>query len=404
MKLGFGCYRIAAGNFAHEQALRYALDNGVNTIDTSTNYSDGLSEILVGEVAADYDRSSLTIISKFGYIQGTLLTHFSKRETTDDVIKFSETMYHCIHPDFVHTQLDTTLNRLNMEYVDTYLIHNPEYFLMHTIDTKEDVKQARASMNRRLYDAFIALEREVKKGRIKSYGISSNAFALDKEDLHFLPYETLLDLAQLAADEVGHINHHFSTIELPLNMLETKGLKCVAWAKKNSLKVVVNRPLNASYDNLMYRLANYTYPDTYDSLLNETLDLAKSAELETLENFIAQLDEISHKFGFIGEYEDFLYAQVVPTLQKALALLGDEDFETVVEMVNNFLDAYKEKVAFEIAKRTPASLKAHGIVIGEPMQKDALAFLLKNDGIDLVLVGMRKVKYVQDALTIANAL
>ena len=45
---GFGCYRVSAGVAHHEKALRRALREGINLIDTSTNYADGGSESLIG--------------------------------------------------------------------------------------------------------------------------------------------------------------------------------------------------------------------------------------------------------------------------------------------------------------------------------------------------------------------
>src|SRR5262245_54218128 len=68
--LGFGCYRIAAGNAEHEAALNAYLDRGGNLIDTSANYTDGLSEQLIGQVLAGRDRASVIVVTKGGYIQG----------------------------------------------------------------------------------------------------------------------------------------------------------------------------------------------------------------------------------------------------------------------------------------------------------------------------------------------
>ena len=45
---GFGCYRVSAGVAHHARALRKALAEGINLIDTSTNYADEGSEALVG--------------------------------------------------------------------------------------------------------------------------------------------------------------------------------------------------------------------------------------------------------------------------------------------------------------------------------------------------------------------
>ena len=73
---GFGCYRVSAGVAHHEKALRRALREGINLIDTSTNYADGGSESLIGQVLENLiDRGALArdevvIVSKVGYLQG----------------------------------------------------------------------------------------------------------------------------------------------------------------------------------------------------------------------------------------------------------------------------------------------------------------------------------------------
>ena len=49
-RIGFGSYRVARGNAIFEKALELAILNGVNLIDTSSNYGDGSSESLIGDV------------------------------------------------------------------------------------------------------------------------------------------------------------------------------------------------------------------------------------------------------------------------------------------------------------------------------------------------------------------
>ncbi len=48
--IGFGGYRIHHNSIENAQALRYALLNGFNLIDTSSNYTDGGSEMLIGNL------------------------------------------------------------------------------------------------------------------------------------------------------------------------------------------------------------------------------------------------------------------------------------------------------------------------------------------------------------------
>jgi aryl-alcohol dehydrogenase-like predicted oxidoreductase len=47
---GFGAYRVDYRVQEHFDTLKYAIENGINLIDTSSNYSDGGSEVLIGRV------------------------------------------------------------------------------------------------------------------------------------------------------------------------------------------------------------------------------------------------------------------------------------------------------------------------------------------------------------------
>jgi aryl-alcohol dehydrogenase-like predicted oxidoreductase len=211
-------------------------------------------------------------------------------------------------------------------------------------------------------------------------------------------------VAKLAAEEAGSDAHHFTTIQLPLNLVETEGLACAKWAKSEGLRVLVNRPLNAFKDNLSYRLATYEMPNDYDALLNETIHFLEEQKLDNLVNVLTEMDGVSHRFGWVGEYESFLMRQILPAIQKMFQTIADEDKEAIANALQAFLDVYAKKVAYESSKTTLSSLKALGIEVTEPMQKTALEYLLHNGDIDCVLLGMRKVNYVQEALSILEDL
>ena len=83
---GFGCYRVSVGVAEHEAAMRLALQSGINLIDTSTNYADGDSERLVGQVLSavvdngELSRDQVVVVSKAGYLQGRNYTLSQKRK------------------------------------------------------------------------------------------------------------------------------------------------------------------------------------------------------------------------------------------------------------------------------------------------------------------------------------
>ena len=342
--------------------------------------------------------SNVEIVSKFGYIQGSTLERLKEGESFSEVVKFAEHIYHCISPDFLKDQLSQSLDRLNMDALDCYLIHNPEYFLLDAMNNDLDREESLERMFERIEKAFVALELEVKAGRIKSYGISSNSFSKPSDDLEFLPYDGLVALAERAALEVGNSEHSLTTLQLPINLLEIEGLACASWAKEHGLRVLANRPLNAQANELMFRLASYNEPHDYYHHLNEVLEMTDDAALQNVHNLIAQLDDVKHRFGFVGEYEQFLHVQVLPHLQKALAALDASVVELLAEALDLFLQEYAKMVAFECTKMTKVQIKEKLEGCEKPLQECSLSFLKAKEEIDYILVGMRKPRYVMDIL------
>jgi aryl-alcohol dehydrogenase-like predicted oxidoreductase len=201
---------------AHREALKLALTSGCNLIDTSTNYGDGQSEILIGEVlqeliqAQTLKREDVVVVTKIGYVQGENLTLAQQRKERGlgfkEMTEYSPDCWHCISPEFLRDQLGRSLARLKLPSVDVLLLHNPEYFLKSGGDHAEYYKRIKV--------AFQYLETEVTQGRIKHYGVSSNTLPSDKEDAEATSLEILLEIAK----EIGAKN--FSVIQFPFNLYE----------------------------------------------------------------------------------------------------------------------------------------------------------------------------------------
>lgn len=401
---GFGTYRISEHNPQHIEALREAIESGIKLIDTSTNYMDGESQRAIAKaikLLSDEEVSGLFIVSKVGYIQGSLLARH-KENNFEEVVEYSQSCYHSISQSFIKDQITESLFRLEVESIDCLMLHNPEYFILDGINRNVSKEDRLDGMYQRIFDAFMTLEEEVRNGRIKSYGISSNSFSKHPNDEEYLPYEDLLSLASDAAKELRNKKHSFKAIELPINMLEQEGLRCAAWAKKNGLLVLANRPLNAQKEGLMYRLADYEEPREYYYHLNELLELTDNEVLRPMFNLVSQLDQSKHKYGWIGEYDLFLFSQIVPQIRKFLEPLDDENRATLIEFINIFLIEYAKMVAFECSKNTRVQLKDELKECMASLQNCALKFLLENENIDYVLVGARKPIYVSDILSIGD--
>jgi len=194
---------------------------------------------------------------------------------------------------------------------------------------------------------------------------------------------------------VGNESHSFSTLQMPINLLEKEGLTCAHWAKENGLRVLANRPLNASKDNLMFRLASHEEPREYFGLLNEAMGFLEEAKADSIFNMIGELDNYKHRFGWIGEYQSFLMSKIIPHIRQELMKITDDyTRENSSKLLMDFFVIYEEMVLYECFKQTKSMLEHAGIEIKDTIEKRALNDLIDNADIDYILVGMRRTKYV----------
>jgi aryl-alcohol dehydrogenase-like predicted oxidoreductase len=253
-RIGFGCYRVDDRVAEHRRALRAALLAGVTLFDTSTNYADGHSETLLGEVLADgfergvVRREDVVVVTKAGYLQGSNLAEARRRAREGrpfrEVVEYGEDLQHSISPDFLEEQLSASLERLRLPRVDVLLLHNPEYFLTDALHRGVARDEARAVFEGRAARAFRYLEAEVRAGRIGAYGVSSNTFVVPHESAEAVSLPRLLGLA----------GPGFALVQLPFNPIETGarepihtegGKSVLDVARAAGLGVLVNRPFNA---------------------------------------------------------------------------------------------------------------------------------------------------------------
>lgn len=124
--LGMGCMRLPTNEDgsinepAAIEMIRYAIDNGVNYIDTAYGYHGGMSEVLVGKALKDGYRERVTLTSK-------LPVWLVK--TYDDMERL----------------LDEQLGRLQTDHLDFYLLHSLSLNSFHNIQ-KLDYKKFLADM------------------------------------------------------------------------------------------------------------------------------------------------------------------------------------------------------------------------------------------------------------------
>ncbi|MBM3802172.1 MAG: aldo/keto reductase [Acidimicrobiia bacterium] len=426
--LGFGCYRIAEGNNEHEAALRDYLDRGGNLIDTSTNYMDGQSEIIVGRVVRDYDRERVIVVTKGGYIQGQNM-RLARSRSFPEVVEYGEGIWHCIHPEFLDTQIVLSLERLQLESIDVFLLHNPEYYLSLRAHHAPLEAADHDEFYRRIRQAFLFLEEQVAKGKIRWYGISSNNFGLSRSQ----PERTSVERCLAQAEEIA-TDHHFRVVQLPINLYESGGAlersdsgeTVLKFCRRHGIGVLANRPLNAFWRNQLIRLADFASPGGIAGGMQELLALlrplrdheqrlsgglgvsvlaGRAANLAgVLERMVPQAGSVDHWEEVVGRY---VIAPLQGWVEESSRQYGSNAFWSVwlQEYLSLIRSTFEDIERFVQARQQSRSdaVRATIYEAGYPrgpasLSQIALNLLTSLDGLSCVLVGMRRRRYVDDAL------
>lgn len=112
-----------------------ALDLGINFFDTAPNYGHGSGEERLGKALKNVDRNKIVINTKFGH-------------TDSGTLNFDS--------NYIRKSLEGSLRRLQVDYVDSLIIHNPPFEYLDGTST----------------DHYEILEKLVEEGKIRAYGAS----------------------------------------------------------------------------------------------------------------------------------------------------------------------------------------------------------------------------------------
>jgi aryl-alcohol dehydrogenase-like predicted oxidoreductase len=115
------------GEAASRPFLKKALDLGINFFDTANVYSDGTSEEIVGRALKDFTRREEIVVATKVYFP--MRTGPNARSLSRKAIM---------------TEIDASLSRLGMDYVDLYQIHrwDPTTPIEETLEALHDVVKA----------------------------------------------------------------------------------------------------------------------------------------------------------------------------------------------------------------------------------------------------------------------
>lgn len=136
-ELSFGTWLTVAGGVAREQAIRCihaALDHGITLFDTANQYGAGEAERVLGEALRPYPRDRYLIATKL---------YFPVGDEPDHGLSAAQ----------IEKQLDRSLQRLGVDFVDLYQCH-------------------RYDKETPLEETMTALDRAVRSGKVRAIGVS----------------------------------------------------------------------------------------------------------------------------------------------------------------------------------------------------------------------------------------
>ena len=411
--VGFGTYRVSIKSNEHREALLAALTAGCTLIDTSSNYTNGESEELIGDILSKNPEFNPIIVTKAGYVQGknlkTLADLNAAGKALEDLVDLDENLKHSIHPEFLESQLTQSLERLKKTSVDYFLLHNPEYYFQSEGATPGEYYA-------RLEKAFHYCESEVKKGRIKAYGISSNNFVLPTEARDVTDLSRILEITKKMKAE------NFKMVQFPFNLIEIGALEklgehgdesLLELCMKNGLISVVNRPLNAFAQNKLVRLATYEndYKNLNDEEANKTYEHAMAVlkakwdevsdemattddfnEIEILNQFKTLWNDLPTPDAVEQVYFGHIFPFVARIWGRSLTAAEATPFYNLME----YSQLYSRRNLSNKAREFRNQAQQVGLLAEDPDKKFAVMAIetYLDYGFDYVLVGMKKPEYV----------
>lgn len=204
--IGLGCMGMsstygAADDTASIEAIRQAANNGISLFDTANVYGNGHNEKLLGKAIKGFQQE-LTVATKVG-IQEMQLNQ--KRVNG--------------HPDYIRTEIEKSLKRLDRDYVDLYYLHR--------VDPDVPIEESIGEM-----------ARLVEEGKVRYIGLSE---------------------ASLTTIQKAHQTHPLTAVQSEYSLWSRDVEKNILpYLQKNGIGFVAYSPLGRGFftDNFNSNLAN----------------------------------------------------------------------------------------------------------------------------------------------------
>lgn len=434
----------------YQLIVQQAVEEGINVIEAGQEEGpDALAKVLHGYMGD----TRLNVLERMGYTVNEDADLAADTIVVEDIPvgeNPDEAMMQVVHhlsgvavENFL--QKSALITSLVDEHVDVIpMIHNPEE---HGADTLS-----------RLTDAFCGLEQAISEKKINSFGVVSNGLALPRDHPLYLDWKSVVCKAACdAAEQTGKTTSGLSILQVPANLLETRGLQVardvhaysqsgVAPLLSKELEIYLMRPLTCfpdqgTGDGQGFQLVDYPLPTepgvtewthqmtqtppvysaTYKTAVSyfdatELLEAKQERALteeeeETLMGakilleMIQEMDGSIEKAHSFAQHEQELLSKAIPVIDGTFDEIDDESSE----VLQNFFASLGLAARYHVARNTRSLLMKGGqgveasqMPADMKMQDFALNELLKEKSVSKIIVGATKPEHVRDTMQIFN--
>ena len=239
-EIGFGAWQLGINSgwkslteIEAVTLVKTSIDYGVNFFDTAPNYGLGTSEERLGKALKEVDRDKIVINTKFGHTASGKLNYNS---------------------NYIRESLEGSLRRLQMDYVDSMIMHNPPFEFLNGNKT----------------DHYEIFERLIDEGKIKAYGAS-----LDTYDEMKLFMETT----------------NCELIEAFFNILHQDTSRAFEMAKQKGVGIIAKIPLDSGWLSGKYN-SESTFNDVRSRWSKEDIK-TRASLIENIKAIIGEEQKIS---------------------------------------------------------------------------------------------------------------
>ncbi|MCG7586577.1 aldo/keto reductase [Photobacterium sp. OFAV2-7] len=202
--LGFGCWAIGGtwNNVSDKEsmeAIRVAIDYGVNFFDVAPVYGLGHAETVLGQALEGIDRSKVVLATKCGLVWD------SNKQVRNDLTAQS-----------LFREVDQSLMRLKTDYIDLYQVHWPD-------------------PNTPISETAEALAELKRQGKIRHVGVSNYSLDMTREMMSGVEVATFQGLYNLLEQNPEHYHN------IPLQYRARD--EALPFCKENDMKYLPYSPL-----------------------------------------------------------------------------------------------------------------------------------------------------------------